>query len=69
MRDLVLKGPPAGEAVEAKRYGYYRRDGKLVRDDWVIAFDKPGAVGPFTMTRTVTYGPWSYPEHDSRRDQ
>lgn len=68
MRDFTLRGPRAGKHWETKRYGYYRRgDGDWVRDSWVIAHDKPGAVGPFEMTREVAYAEWVLPETDERR--
>jgi hypothetical protein len=75
VRDHVLYGPKAGVYAETKRYGYYvprdlrgrpDPDGP-VRAPWVIACDKPGREGPFTVAREVTYGPWVHDAADGHR--
>jgi len=70
MRDLTLRGPAAGTTTKRARY-YYVPDGKggYEREQAVIGFDKPGAIGPFEMSRQVTYGPWQLDTSDERRDQ
>lgn len=66
MKDHSLYDEPAGETVVTRRYGYHRIDGELVRDDWVIVCDRPGAIGPFTRTRVVTRGEWVMDASDER---
>lgn len=54
---------------QAERYGYYPLQGQMVRDSWIVAFDKPGAIGPFSMTRMVSITPWVLDPADPRASE
>ena len=70
MRDYVIPRTSWGEGehVEELRYGYRKLDGEMVRDNWVIACDKPGAIGPFTKSRRIVVGRWVMDKNDQRRN-
>lgn len=54
-----------GEDVETVKYGYYMENGEWVRDNWVVAFDKPHSRGPFTMTRRIVREAWQFDPLDT----
>lgn len=58
-----------GETTEHLRYYYVPNGDGVTRERAVIACTVHGAVGPFTMTRTVTYGEWTLDPDDARRDE
>ncbi|HSU37136.1 MAG TPA: hypothetical protein VLJ88_15880 [Propionibacteriaceae bacterium] len=57
-----------GEKTEHQRYYYVPNGEGVKRERAVIACTVHGAVGPFTMTRTVSYGEWELDPTDDRRE-
>jgi hypothetical protein len=66
IRDMISRGR-VGPRREVVRY-FYVPDGNggLVRETAVIAITNPDRIGPFEMTRTVTYGEWTMDATDER---
>lgn len=67
--DMTRRGR-TGTQIERERYYYVPLPtGGVYREQAVIACTIRGAVGPFTMKRTITYGAWELDPEDNRRDQ
>lgn len=58
-----------GDRTEHQRYYYIPNGDGVRRERAVIACTESSKVGPFTMTRTVTYGAWELDPSDNRRDE